>query len=265
MMNLLPHFSKIVVAYDDHDVPFMKYLFLFKDHECPGGIITAVDSEAENVSSKFHFLPYELAKCLYRVGLPIELGFFLIIGFGSLKRVTRVQMSSNYCARLQDPSKPVFCSIKTGYPFCKAIWDSFYCWPSTQAGRIVSRPCSVIFAPFDVGFRGSHSKENAEAYRICSEDGQWLWGNWTNYTQCLDLLPHDQVSAMLSPACSPQFGGVTYHSLDSAHDHPIDSHISLILSNLHRCGMAVQASDVRQDVLGHGQHQLDVRGRAAST
>lgn len=29
-------------------------------------------------------------------------------------------------------------------------------------------------------------------------------------------------------------------------------------------GMAVQASDVRQDVLCHGQHQLDVRGRAAS-
>ncbi|KAF8796385.1 Calcitonin receptor like protein [Argiope bruennichi] len=81
-------------------------------------------------------------------------------------------------------------------PFCKAIWDSFYCWPSTQAGRIVSRPCSVIFASFDVGFRGSHSKENAEAFRVCSEDGQWLWGNWTNYTQCLDLLPHDPGNAV---------------------------------------------------------------------
>ncbi|XP_055946998.1 corticotropin-releasing factor receptor 2-like [Argiope bruennichi] len=90
-----------------------------------------------------------------------------------------------------------FCILSSfAEPFCKAIWDSFYCWPSTQAGRIVSRPCSVIFASFDVGFRGSHSKENAEAFRVCSEDGQWLWGNWTNYTQCLDLLPHDPGNAV---------------------------------------------------------------------
>ncbi|KAG8174979.1 hypothetical protein JTE90_002401 [Oedothorax gibbosus] len=80
---------------------------------------------------------------------------------------------------------------KTGLnrePFCRAVWDSFYCWPSTEAGRVVVRPCSVIFASFDdIGFRGSQQK--AEAYRICNSDGNWLWGNWTNYTQCLDLLP----------------------------------------------------------------------------
>ncbi|GFU55914.1 hypothetical protein TNCV_3971711 [Trichonephila clavipes] len=49
-------------------------------------------------------------------------------------------------------------------PFCKAIWDSFYCWPSTQGGKVVSRPCSVIFASFDVGFKGSHSKENGDKF-----------------------------------------------------------------------------------------------------
>ncbi|XP_021000291.1 corticotropin-releasing factor receptor 2-like [Parasteatoda tepidariorum] len=75
-------------------------------------------------------------------------------------------------------------------PFCKSIWDSFYCWPSTASGKVVSRPCSVLFASYDVGFRGS--KQNAEAYRVCDENGRWLWGNWTNYTQCLDLLPHSQ-------------------------------------------------------------------------
>ncbi|XP_076330006.1 corticotropin-releasing factor receptor 1-like [Tachypleus tridentatus] len=30
---------------------------------------------------------------------------------------------------------------------------------------------------------------DAFAYRVCDERGEWLWGNWTNYTECLQLLP----------------------------------------------------------------------------
>ncbi|XP_013788482.1 corticotropin-releasing factor receptor 2-like [Limulus polyphemus] len=32
---------------------------------------------------------------------------------------------------------------------------------------------------------------SAHAYRICNESGDWLWGNWTNYTECLQLLRQD--------------------------------------------------------------------------
>ncbi len=31
---------------------------------------------------------------------------------------------------------------------------------------------------------------DAIAYRICDTNGQWLWGNWTNYTECLQILPN---------------------------------------------------------------------------
>ncbi len=31
--------------------------------------------------------------------------------------------------------------------------------------------------------------------RICAENGTWLWGNWTNYTECLDSL--DDTEAIL--------------------------------------------------------------------
>ncbi|XP_054713724.1 corticotropin-releasing factor receptor 2-like [Uloborus diversus] len=79
-------------------------------------------------------------------------------------------------------------------PYCRPTWDSFYCWPSTAGGTTVARLCSEIFANFDVGFEGS--KDDAEAYRICSSDGQWLWGNWTNYTQCMDLLPNNDDMAV---------------------------------------------------------------------
>ncbi|KAL1430970.1 hypothetical protein MTO96_014389 [Rhipicephalus appendiculatus] len=29
----------------------------------------------------------------------------------------------------------------------------------------------------------------AEAHRECGSNGTWLHGNWTNYTECLELLP----------------------------------------------------------------------------
>ncbi|XP_076325934.1 corticotropin-releasing factor receptor 2-like [Tachypleus tridentatus] len=72
-------------------------------------------------------------------------------------------------------------------PICPPIWDSFYCWPATSGGQTISRTCSQIFdqnkVPVD-----TKSMREAHAYRICNESGDWLWGNWTNYTECLQLL-----------------------------------------------------------------------------
>ncbi|XP_013773305.1 calcitonin gene-related peptide type 1 receptor-like [Limulus polyphemus] len=31
----------------------------------------------------------------------------------------------------------------------------------------------------------------AHAFRLCDETGNWVWGNWTNYTECLQLLHQD--------------------------------------------------------------------------
>ncbi|XP_022239235.1 corticotropin-releasing factor receptor 1-like [Limulus polyphemus] len=70
---------------------------------------------------------------------------------------------------------------------CSAIWDSVYCWPETPAGQIVIKSCAEIFASADVNLKPSEQKIVGNAYRKCNEDGNWLWGNWTNYTECLEF------------------------------------------------------------------------------
>ncbi|XP_076330061.1 calcitonin gene-related peptide type 1 receptor-like [Tachypleus tridentatus] len=72
-------------------------------------------------------------------------------------------------------------------PACPTIWDEFYCWPTTPAGELVSRPCHEIFDHHDVPI-DLNPKEGAHAFRLCDDTGQWTWGNWTNYTQCVHLL-----------------------------------------------------------------------------
>ncbi|XP_076352606.1 corticotropin-releasing factor receptor 1-like [Tachypleus tridentatus] len=71
--------------------------------------------------------------------------------------------------------------------YCGAIWDGFYCWPPTSAGQIISKTCESIFASYHLNL---HSKTfgQEKAYRVCRENGTWLWGNWTNYTECVGLL-----------------------------------------------------------------------------
>ncbi|XP_076361010.1 corticotropin-releasing factor receptor 1-like isoform X2 [Tachypleus tridentatus] len=71
--------------------------------------------------------------------------------------------------------------------YCGAIWDGFYCWPPAPPGQIVSKTCDSIFASYQL-LVYSDSADQEHAYRICRDDGTWLWGNWTNYTECLGLL-----------------------------------------------------------------------------
>ncbi|XP_022250393.1 calcitonin gene-related peptide type 1 receptor-like isoform X3 [Limulus polyphemus] len=78
--------------------------------------------------------------------------------------------------------------------YCDAIWDSFYCWPTTPAGKVAVRSCSEIFIHNEVPI-SVQTIDKAHAYRVCSESGDWLWGEWTNYTECLELLHQDNFSS----------------------------------------------------------------------
>ncbi|XP_022236199.1 corticotropin-releasing factor receptor 1-like [Limulus polyphemus] len=84
-------------------------------------------------------------------------------------------------------------TLNTGV-FCEAIWDSFYCWPATPAGEMALRSCSEIFTHNHVPIN-VRTMEKAYAYRYCNENGDWLWGEWTNYTECLELLHQDNFSS----------------------------------------------------------------------
>lgn len=68
--------------------------------------------------------------------------------------------------------------------YCKSVWDTIHCWPPTPPSRIVSVPCVNIIDGLDSRLTNGHEK----AYRICDSKGEWLWGNWSNYTECARLL-----------------------------------------------------------------------------
>ncbi|CAL8137210.1 unnamed protein product [Orchesella dallaii] len=67
--------------------------------------------------------------------------------------------------------------------YCNATWDNVYCWPPTPNGNIVTRKCSEILQATAPSI-AQHIQ--GEAVRICTENGTWLWNNWTNYTACAD-------------------------------------------------------------------------------
>ncbi|CAL8137234.1 unnamed protein product [Orchesella dallaii] len=67
--------------------------------------------------------------------------------------------------------------------YCNATWDNVYCWPKTPSGSIISRPCTEVLQVADKA-AAEHIQGNA--IRVCLENGTWLWGNWTNYTECAD-------------------------------------------------------------------------------
>ncbi|XP_075729722.1 corticotropin-releasing factor receptor 1-like isoform X1 [Rhipicephalus microplus] len=73
---------------------------------------------------------------------------------------------------------------------CPSAWDSFTCWPPTEAGRALRKPCAHIIASLDISLAESDASlaKGLYAYRVCGDDGNWLWGNWTNYTECLGLI-----------------------------------------------------------------------------
>ncbi|XP_045615571.1 corticotropin-releasing factor receptor 1 [Procambarus clarkii] len=72
--------------------------------------------------------------------------------------------------------------------YCNATWDSLYCWPATLAGRTVNQSCATVFS--DVPDLLHYP--DALAYRECDGSGSWLWGNWTNYSQCLSVIEQQQ-------------------------------------------------------------------------
>ncbi|CAN8032597.1 unnamed protein product, partial [Ixodes persulcatus] len=89
---------------------------------------------------------------------------------------------------------------------CKPAWDSFTCWPPAQAGAVLRKPCADIIASLDISLDvGDNDLATGfYAYRVCGLEGEWLWGNWTNYTECLGLINHEpqEMSSVVSLAVS---------------------------------------------------------------
>ncbi|XP_042222741.1 corticotropin-releasing factor receptor 1-like isoform X2 [Homarus americanus] len=73
--------------------------------------------------------------------------------------------------------------------YCNATWDSLYCWPATKAGTTVNESCTTVFSDVP-DFRDP----DALAFRECDRSGSWLWGDWTNYSQCLNVIEHQATS-----------------------------------------------------------------------
>ncbi|CAN7995746.1 unnamed protein product, partial [Ixodes hexagonus] len=89
---------------------------------------------------------------------------------------------------------------------CRPAWDSFTCWPPAPAGAVLRKPCADIIASLDISLDvGDDSLATGlYAYRVCGPGGDWLWGNWTNYTECLGLINHQpqEMSSVVSLAVS---------------------------------------------------------------
>lgn len=80
----------------------------------------------------------------------------------------------------------------TNGTFCEAAWDGLNCWPPVLAGEIVTRSCNSIFPEIFT------ENKDPVAYRICNYTGQWLWKNWTNYSECLALFSEKEPKGRLS-------------------------------------------------------------------
>ncbi|XP_035221177.1 calcitonin gene-related peptide type 1 receptor-like, partial [Stegodyphus dumicola] len=76
--------------------------------------------------------------------------------------------------------------------FCEAVWDSVLCWPSIPAGQTAWRSCWQVlqYVP-SLDVNSVVLPPEAKAYRICDKDGKWLWGSWTNYSECLNFTTTD--------------------------------------------------------------------------
>ncbi|XP_071546542.1 PDF receptor-like [Panulirus ornatus] len=80
--------------------------------------------------------------------------------------------------------------------YCNATWDTLYCWPATQAGRTVRASCATVFSEV----HDLHNYPDAMAYRECDGSGDWLWGGWTNYSQCLNVIEQQARSSSVVEA-----------------------------------------------------------------
>ncbi|XP_064454749.1 corticotropin-releasing factor receptor 1-like [Ornithodoros turicata] len=79
---------------------------------------------------------------------------------------------------------------------CPAVWDSIHCWPPVEAGKVLTFPCTAVLGRLN--YSSQDGRWGAEAHRECGENGTWLNGNWTNYTECLGLLPKQAEGSTIS-------------------------------------------------------------------
>ena len=75
---------------------------------------------------------------------------------------------------------------------CITWWDGIYQWPPTPVNTTISIECHKIFE-MTMGEQSNdreflYQQKHHYAERKCLANGQWGWNNWTNYTECLNLL-----------------------------------------------------------------------------
>ncbi|CAL1281561.1 unnamed protein product [Larinioides sclopetarius] len=79
-------------------------------------------------------------------------------------------------------------SLQNDQAYCEAVWDSVLCWPSIPAGQTAWRSCQqVLQYAENPDVKNVVLPLEAKAYRVCNENGVWLWGNWTNYNACVNF------------------------------------------------------------------------------
>ncbi|GFY68129.1 calcitonin receptor [Trichonephila inaurata madagascariensis] len=72
--------------------------------------------------------------------------------------------------------------------YCEAVWDSVLCWPAIPAGQTAWRSCRQVLQYAAIpDVKNVVLPLEAKAYRVCNENGVWLWGNWTNYDACVNF------------------------------------------------------------------------------
>ena len=77
--------------------------------------------------------------------------------------------------------------------YCEPWWDGIYQWPLSLANTTIAIPCHEIFAlnMGNIEQKLADDEYGAHRYyarRKCLYNGEWGWNNWTNYTECLNLL-----------------------------------------------------------------------------
>ncbi|XP_054721120.1 corticotropin-releasing factor receptor 1-like [Uloborus diversus] len=68
---------------------------------------------------------------------------------------------------------------------CPPVWDNMLCWPSVGGGKTAWMSCWQVWQHYSsLDVKQVAFPPEAKAYRICGNDGNWLLGNWTNYSEC---------------------------------------------------------------------------------
>ncbi|XP_077559315.1 corticotropin-releasing factor receptor 2-like [Haemaphysalis longicornis] len=117
-----------------------------------------------------------------------------------VKTIVHYQLTEQECSQLQTVER----AAESGSPswssvHCDAAWDTFTCWPPAQAGTVLRKPCAdIIKTLLNFSIKDVSSSKDLYAYRVCGPDGEWLWGNWTNYTDCMKILDNKRDMSSLA-------------------------------------------------------------------